>query len=95
MSQRPELTEYERVQILAFVRKFGTPDEIEDKLTRLEKLLDVDTELVQIGEVAKSKGVIRKHLGAFWALTIGLVGAILSLIANFEALIGAAGKWFK
>ena len=82
-----DLTDYEQQQILAFVRKFGTPDEISDKIDRLEKLLSVDVELVQMGALAKSRGIIRKHLGAFWVLVTGFVASILALLANFEKII--------
>jgi len=83
-----DLTDYEQQQILAFVRKFGTPDEISDKIDRLEKLLAVDVELIQMGVLARSKGVIRKHLAAFWVLVTGFVASILALLANFEKIIG-------
>ena len=82
-----DLTDYEQEQILAFVRKFGTPDEISDKIDRLEKLLSVDVELIQMGALAKSKGIIRKHLGAFWVLVTGFVASILALLANFEKIV--------
>lgn len=81
------LTGYEQEQVLAFVRRFGTPDEIGDKIDRLEKLLSVDVELVQMGALAKSKGMIRKHLGAFWVLVTGFVASILVLVANLEKII--------
>ena len=83
-----DLTDYEQQQILAFVRKFGTPDEISAKIDRLEKLLAVDVELIQMGVLARSKGVIRKHLAAFWVLVTGFVASILALLANFEKIIG-------
>ena len=83
-----DLTDYEQQQILAFVRKFGTPDEISAKIDRLEKLLAVDVELIQMGVLARSKGVIRKHLAAFWVLVTGFVASILALLANFEKIVG-------
>ena len=83
-----DLTDYEHKQVLAFIRKFGTPSEIAEKLERLERLLAVEEELVQIGILAKSKGVIKKHMAAFWVLVTGIVASVITLIANFEKLTG-------
>lgn len=82
------LSDYEQEQILAFVRKFGTPSEIGEKIDRLERLLSVEVELVQIGMLSKSKGMIKKHFLTFWVLVTSMVASIVAIIANAEKILG-------